>query len=70
MSSIGASCAGVYVMQKRQKEKMERMEEERARRGESQDNKVAGSGGSGGASNTFGRSKKVHPGKFPGAEST
>ncbi|PON65265.1 hypothetical protein PanWU01x14_117820 [Parasponia andersonii] len=69
MSSIGASCAGVYVMQKRQKEKMERMEEERARRGESQDNKVAGSGRSGGGSNTLGRSKKIHPGNFPGAES-
>ncbi|TYH28663.1 hypothetical protein ES288_A02G161800v1 [Gossypium darwinii] len=33
MSSVGASCAEVYVMQKRQKEKMKRMEEEKASRG-------------------------------------
>ncbi|EXB80856.1 hypothetical protein L484_020115 [Morus notabilis] len=67
MASIGASCAGVYVMQKRQIEKMERKEaEERARSGESgvdkdhRNNKAAGAG----------RNKKVHPGSFPATEST
>lgn len=34
MSSIGASCAEVYLLRKRQKQKMKRMEEERVRRGE------------------------------------
>ena len=64
MASIGASCAGVYVMHKRQIEKMERKEaEERAKRGETKDediqtNKVSGGGG---------RSKKVHPGNYPAA---
>uniref|UniRef100_A0A2N9EUS9 Uncharacterized protein n=1 Tax=Fagus sylvatica TaxID=28930 RepID=A0A2N9EUS9_FAGSY len=58
MSSIGASCAEIYVMRKRQKEKLKRMEEERVRKGESsvEESKVSGS--------TIGRSKKVHPGFF------
>ncbi|XVE83213.1 hypothetical protein DITRI_Ditri16bG0069300 [Diplodiscus trichospermus] len=57
MSSIGASCAEVYLMRKRQKEKMKRIEEERVRRGESTgiEEKKAG--------NIVGRSK-VHPGNF------
>lgn len=68
MASIGASCAGVYVMQKRQIEKMERKQaEERARRGESGvdqgRNKQAAAGAAG-------RNKKVHPGNFPAAELT
>ncbi|KAK8586680.1 hypothetical protein V6N13_085706 [Hibiscus sabdariffa] len=33
-TSVGASCAEVYLMRKRQKEKMKRMEEERGKRGE------------------------------------
>ncbi|KAK9949696.1 hypothetical protein M0R45_005213 [Rubus argutus] len=68
MSSMGASYAGVYVMQKKQKEKMERMKEEKARRsGESssnvdvQDIKV---------STQYGRNKKVHPGNIPASAST
>lgn len=66
MSSIGASYAGVYVMQKRQKEKMERKEEEeRATK-------------SGEASHVdhhhqamkVGKTKKVFPaGNFPGKDS-
>ncbi|XVF15122.1 hypothetical protein REPUB_Repub09cG0122100 [Reevesia pubescens] len=59
MSSIGASCAEVYLMRKRQKEKMKRMEEERSvRRGETtgiEEKKPAGT--------IVGRSK-VHPGNF------
>lgn len=65
MSSIGASSAGVYVMQKRQKEKMEKMEEERARRGEKTEDNKAPRGGS-----ALGKGKKVHPGNLSGAEST
>lgn len=34
MASIGASYAGVHIMQKRQEEKMKRMEEERVQKGE------------------------------------
>ncbi|KAM6563744.1 hypothetical protein CsatB_023742 [Cannabis sativa] len=65
MSSIGASCAGVYVMQKRQKEKMLRMEEERARKGEThQDSKAATRGHGGGGGSALGKGKKVHPGNF------
>jgi hypothetical protein len=65
MASIGASCAQVYVMQKRQEEKMKRMEEERAAgKGESkveeEGRKVAAVGGP---------SKKVHPGHFPPEDS-
>ncbi|KAG2711803.1 hypothetical protein I3843_04G087500 [Carya illinoinensis] len=60
MSSIGASCAAVYVMKKRQEEKLKRMEEkERVKRGSEkigEDGKVDGS---------VGRSKKVHPKHFP-----
>ncbi|GMI99409.1 hypothetical protein HRI_003610200 [Hibiscus trionum] len=63
-TSIGASCAEVYLKQKRQKEKMKRMEEERARRGESsganaiEDRKPTA---------VVGRSK-VHPGNFTSLE--
>uniref|UniRef100_A0A803PD58 Uncharacterized protein n=1 Tax=Cannabis sativa TaxID=3483 RepID=A0A803PD58_CANSA len=67
MSSIGASCAGVYVMQKRQKEKTLRMEEERARKsGEThhQDSKAATRGHGGGGGSALGKGKKVHPGNF------
>ncbi|KAK8716260.1 hypothetical protein V6N13_043576 [Hibiscus sabdariffa] len=53
MSSIGARCAEVYVMRKRQKEKMKRMEEERG----DQTRPVAG-----------GKSK-VHPSGPPRADS-
>ena len=57
MSSIGASCAEVYLMRKLQKEKMKTMEEERVRRGETTgiEEKKAGT--------VVGRSK-VHPGNF------
>ncbi|EOX92223.1 hypothetical protein QQP08_003897 [Theobroma cacao] len=58
MSSIGASCAEVYLMRKRQKEKMKRMEEERVKRGETTtgiEERKAGT--------IVGRSK-VHPGNF------
>ncbi|XWS29487.1 hypothetical protein CRYUN_Cryun24cG0033000 [Craigia yunnanensis] len=57
MSSIGASCAEVYLMRKRQKEKMKRMEEERLRRGETSGIKERKAG------TVLGRSK-VHPGNF------
>ncbi|KAL6227820.1 hypothetical protein ACLB2K_001776 [Fragaria x ananassa] len=67
MSSLGASYAGVYVMQKRQKEKLERKkQEERARRGDGnralddQDTRAT----------QYGRSKKVHPGNSPASDST
>lgn len=67
MSSIGASYAGVYVMQKRQKEKLERMkQEERARRGNGgstvDDQEIKAT--------QYGRNKKVHPGNFPASDST
>lgn len=63
MSSIGASCAQIYVMKKRQKENMKKMEEERVRRGESSvEERKAGS-------STVGMSKKVHPGYFPSQDS-
>ncbi|WRX11408.1 hypothetical protein QQP08_003895 [Theobroma cacao] len=58
MSSIGASCAEVYLMRKRQKEKMKRIEEERARRGETTtgiEERKAG---------TLVGKSKVHPGNF------
>lgn len=66
MSSIGASYAGVYVMQKRQKEKLERMkQEERARRGNGgstvDDHEIKAT--------QYGRNK-VHPGNFPASDST
>ena len=52
-------------MQKRQKEKMERMKEESARKGEStEDNKVSR------GSSVLGKGKKVHPGNFPGVDSS
>lgn len=58
MSSIGASYAGVHVMQKRQKEKMEKkLEQMGGRSGQSstvQDTKVS----------AHGRKKKVYPGTF------
>ncbi|KAL6225258.1 hypothetical protein ACLB2K_004109 [Fragaria x ananassa] len=63
MSSIGASYAGVYVMQQKQKEKMERMKKEKERKRESSSNvddreiKVTTA--------QSGRNKKVHPGNFP-----
>ncbi|KAF5458098.1 hypothetical protein F2P56_022159 [Juglans regia] len=63
MSSIGFSCAAVYVMKKRQEEKLKRMEEkERVKRsGEKrgEDGKLAVDG------STVGRREKVHPGHFP-----
>ncbi|PRQ48882.1 hypothetical protein RchiOBHm_Chr2g0115661 [Rosa chinensis] len=67
MSSIGASYAGVYVMQKRQKEKLVRMkQEERARRGDGSstldDQDIRPT--------QYGRKKKVHPGDFPASDST
>ncbi|KAH1113782.1 hypothetical protein J1N35_007160 [Gossypium stocksii] len=55
MSSVGASCAEVYVMQKQQKEKMKRMEEEKASRGIEESTKPQPHTG------VVGRSK-VHPG--------
>ncbi|XVF17170.1 hypothetical protein REPUB_Repub10bG0096400 [Reevesia pubescens] len=58
MSSIGASCAEVYLMRKRQKEKMKRMEEERVRRGE-----ITGIIKERKPGTVSGRSK-VHPGNF------
>ncbi|KAK5785388.1 hypothetical protein PVK06_039970 [Gossypium arboreum] len=60
MSSIGASCAEVYLMRKRQKEKMKRMEEESVRRGET-------SGTTGTIEErkpTVSGRNKVHPGNF------
>ncbi|MBA0551904.1 hypothetical protein Golob_022761 [Gossypium lobatum] len=55
MSSVGASCAEVYVMQKRQKEKMKRTEEEKASRGVEESTKPQP------CTVVVGRSK-VHPG--------
>ncbi|KAF3440178.1 hypothetical protein FNV43_RR18469 [Rhamnella rubrinervis] len=65
MSSIGASYAGVYVMQKRQKEKMERKEEEE---------RATKSGEASHANHhdqnvKVGRTNKVFPGNFPGKDS-
>ncbi|CAB4283432.1 unnamed protein product [Prunus armeniaca] len=58
MSSIGATYATVYVMQKRQKEVMEKKQEQMGgRSGQSstvQDTKVS----------AHGRNKKVYPGTF------
>ncbi|KAK2655915.1 hypothetical protein Ddye_008967 [Dipteronia dyeriana] len=69
MSSIGASCAEVYVMRKRHKERLQRREEERVRRGgevgviEKAERVKAGAGGS-----VFLRTSKskIHPGNFSG----
>ncbi|KAL6277042.1 hypothetical protein ACE6H2_020643 [Prunus campanulata] len=56
MSSIGATYATVYVMQKRQKEEMEKKLEQMGGRSSStvQDTKVS----------AHGRNKKVYPGTF------
>lgn len=71
MASIGASCAQVYVMQKRQKEKMKRMEEEEAKRAAGRgESKVEEEGRKvGGAAPVVRQSKKVHPGHFPPQDS-
>ncbi|KAL5818295.1 hypothetical protein ACOSQ4_022137 [Xanthoceras sorbifolium] len=72
MSSIGASCAEVYVMRKRHKERLQRREEERVRRGgevgvnnEEEAERVKGDVGS-----VFARSnkKKIHPENFSGVD--
>ncbi|ONI02119.1 hypothetical protein PRUPE_6G178000, partial [Prunus persica] len=63
MSSIGASYAGVYVMQKRQKEKMEKKEDETRGKGESsiaKESKVSAPG----------RTKKVHAENFQASDTT
>ncbi|KAA8530912.1 hypothetical protein F0562_005629 [Nyssa sinensis] len=59
MSSVGASCARVYVQQKHCEEKMKRMEEERARSGE----------GSGGDKKVEDGSKGVKIPNFPAMSS-
>ncbi|KAL6277043.1 hypothetical protein ACE6H2_020644 [Prunus campanulata] len=63
LSSIGASYAGVYVMQKRQKEKMEKKEDENRGKGESstaKESKVSAPG----------RTKKVHAENFRAPDAT
>ncbi|TXG60527.1 hypothetical protein EZV62_015100 [Acer yangbiense] len=69
MSSIGASCAEVYVMKKRHKERLQRREEERVRRGNEvgvieETERVKGGGGG----SVFLRinKSKIHPGNFSG----
>ncbi|KAF8019082.1 hypothetical protein BT93_H3835 [Corymbia citriodora subsp. variegata] len=63
MSSIGASCARVYVMKKRQEEKLKKMEEE----GEkiTAKDKVGGDGNDYNDNSGFARDKKVHPHSSP-----
>lgn len=62
MSSVGASCANVYVMKKRQEEKLQKMEEERQKREKrAVEDKVGGDGNDYGSNSGFARKKKVHP---------
>lgn len=58
MSSIGASCAGVYVQQKRLEDKLKRAEEGRER-------KSGEGGGEKTGSSKGGKTKKIHPGGSP-----
>ncbi|KAE8728269.1 hypothetical protein F3Y22_tig00004630pilonHSYRG00058 [Hibiscus syriacus] len=58
-TSIGASCAKVYLMRKHQKEKMKRMEEERKSRGEN-----SGAIEEKKPTTVVGGRSKVHPGNF------
>ncbi|KAJ4715644.1 hypothetical protein OWV82_013977 [Melia azedarach] len=66
MSSIGASSAAVYVKRKHYEEKLKRLEEERIKRGENNNNKNYEDGSSAFRK----RNTKVHPGNFPGTESS
>ncbi|KAL3728781.1 hypothetical protein ACJRO7_033372 [Eucalyptus globulus] len=62
MSSIGASCANVYVMKKRQEEKLKKLEEEGRKRDKSDgEDKVGGDGNDSNSNSGFARNKKVHP---------
>ncbi|KAI3431088.1 uncharacterized protein J3R85_008005 [Psidium guajava] len=63
MSSIGASCANVYVMKKRQEEKLKKMEEAGQKREKPVvEDKVGGNGGNDYSSDSgSARNKKVHP---------
>lgn len=71
MSSMGASCARVYVMKKKAEEKLQRMEQERSGRREDNNSvkppKTAHHGGGGIAGKS---SKKVHPGTVFGVPPT
>lgn len=68
MSSIGASCARVYVMKKKAEEKLQRMEQERSGRREDsvKPPKTAHHGGA----VTGKSSKKVYPGTIFGVPAT
>lgn len=65
MSSLGASCARVYIMEKQQKEKLKKMEEERLVRTSDGVGKERRSN----ESSSFGKSQKIHPGNFGSSES-
>ena len=60
MASIGATCAGVYVMQTRQIEKLEAKRKEN--NSSTEEAKVVSGGGK--------NKNKVHPGNFPASETT
>lgn len=60
MSSIGASCADVYLKRKQQKEKMKKIEEERVKRGEI----TSSSGINNNEDRKLGGRSKVHPSNF------